>query len=495
MSTPSERDSQLVRALGPLAAISVIVGTVIGAGIFKKPQDVAASIPYFALVAAVWIVGGVLAAAGSLIYAEVAVRYPRSGGNYVFLREAYGPLAGFLYGWVEFWIIRSASIAALGIVLVESLAVVLRSPALKFSATEPFLAGFWSQRGVTVGVILLLGAVNIAGVRWGGAVQLWLTIIKVATVIGLAVLPLLASLLPSSSAVARTENWQPLWPPAGQLSVAKFGVALVGVLWAYHGWMNAAFVAEEVKNPRRDLPIALVGGTSLVVVLYLAINAAFSLVFSQQEMSQLKDTTVAAEFSKRLLGPVGGAAAAAAVLCSAFGAINGNLLAGSRLVFAMGRDGMVPARLGRVHPRFHTPAAAIVALAAWSGILVLGAAALSRQRLSWLLIESLGLDLNVPSGKAPFDILTTYAMFGAVAFETAAVAAIFVVRRRGSLANVGYRCPAYPMLPIAYVGAMAVILLSMFLQQRTEAAAGLAFIAVGAVAYGIFARSPQPNAR
>ena len=467
----------------------MIVGTVIGAGIFKKPQDVAASIPYFGLVAAVWMVGGMLAAAGALIYAEVAVRYPRSGGNYVFLREAYGPLAGFLYGWVEFWIIRSASIAALGIVLVESLAVVLRSPALRVSSIEPFLAGFWSQRAVTVGVILLLGAVNVAGVRWGGALQLGLTIIKVAAVVGLAVLPLLAWLLPATG-TAHTENWQPLWPPLGQLSPAKFGVALVGVLWAYHGWMNAAFVAEEVKNPRRDLPIALLGGAALVVVLYLAVNTAFASVFSQQEMSRLKDTTVAAEFSKRLLGPIGGAAAAAAVLCSAFGAINGNLLGGSRLVFAMGRDGMAPAAFGRVHPRFHSPAWAIAALTAWSGILVLGAAALSRQRLSWLLIESLGLDLNVPSGKAAFDILTTYAMFGAVAFETAAVAAIFVLRRREPVARVGYRCPAYPVLPTAYVSAMAVILVSMFLQQRTEAAAGVAFIAVGAAAYGMFARSP-----
>lgn len=496
MATSSrEGPGELVRALGPLAAMSVIVGTVIGAGIFKKPQDVASSVPFFGLVALVWAIGGLLAALGSLIYAEIAVRYPRSGGNYVFLREAYGPLAGFLYGWVEFWIIRSASIAALGIVLVESLVGILSTPFLRFIPLNSVMAGFWSQRLIAVGVILALAAVNIVGVRWSGALQLWVTAIKVGTVVALALLPFVVCLLGAGAKeTVRSENFWPLWPDAGQLSAAKIGVALVGVLWAYHGWMNAAFVAEEIKRPKRNLPIALLGGAALVVVLYLAANAAYGLVLSQHEISRLKETTVAAEFSKRLLGPMGGAVAAAAVLCSVLGAINGNLLGGSRLVFAMGRDRVAPTKLSAVHPRFHTPAYAIIALAAWSGLLVFGAAALSRRPLPWLYIGRYNLDLNVPPGKAAFDILTTYAMFGAVAFETLAVATIFTFRRRAA-APAEYHCPAFPLLPIVYVLAMSVVLINMFVQQRTEAAVGLAFIALGAAAYGIgIRRSPHAAA-
>lgn len=482
----------LVRALGPLTATAMVVGTVIGSGIFKKPQEVASYIPAFGLAALAWILGGGLSLLGSLAYAEVAVLYPRSGGNYVFLREGFSRLAGFLYAWVEFWIIRSATLAALATVFTESLRDLLQNAALRQAtglSVGDAMSDFWVQRALTVAVIALLAGVNILGVRWGGGLQLFLTVLKVASLAGIAALPFVAVWLAGSPAEkpGGWENLRPLWPE-GRWDLSRFGAALVGVLWAYHGWMNVTPVAEEVRHPQRNLPLALLGGTAIVVALYLAVNLAYAWVLPQAEMASLKGTTVAAVFCHRLLGPLGGAAASAAVLCSVFGGLNGNLLGGSRLVYAVGEDGLAPRALGMVHPRFRTPAAAIATLAGWAGVLVLGAAALTRYPLPVFSLGRLALDLNVPRGKSLFDVLTTFAMFGAVLFETLAVATIFAFRRQQPHAERAYRCVGYPAVPVLYVVLMAIVLVNMFIMQRAEAVIGLGFIALGAAAYGLVRR-------
>src|SRR5437879_5145012 len=226
---------RLVRALGPVMATAVVIGTVIGSGIFQKPQRVADNVPYFGLVALVWILGGLLALMGSLAYAEVSVLYPRAGGNYVFLREGYGRLAGFLWGWVEFWIIRAASLAALATVFTESLHDILRQTA--GTGTGGDVLGYWEQRLLTVAVIGGLALVNVRGVRWGGLLQLFITTVKVASLLGILVLPFLITARPPPAPVST--------PPVAFTFGGMFS-ALLGVLWAYHGWMNIAPVAEEV---------------------------------------------------------------------------------------------------------------------------------------------------------------------------------------------------------------------------------------------------------
>src|SRR5437868_1251801 len=213
---------RLVRALGPVMATAVVIGTVIGSGIFQKPQRVAENVPYFGLVALAWILGGLLALMGSLAYAEVSVLFPRAGGNYVFLREGYGRLFGFLWGWVEFWIIRSASIAALAAIFAESLHDVLRNEAFRRAlGLEPSdqVLGYWAQQWLTVGVIFGLALVNVRGVRWGGGLQLFITLVKIASLLGIMALPFLATALTGafSSAPAvvpppRPENLPPVWP-------------------------------------------------------------------------------------------------------------------------------------------------------------------------------------------------------------------------------------------------------------------------------------------
>ena len=488
-ASPPAPPPRLVRALGPWMAAAVVVGTVIGSGVFKKPQMVAQHVPYFGLAALAWVLGGVLALLGSLAIAEVAVLYPRAGGNYVFLREGYGRLAGFLWGWVEFWMIKGASLAALATVFAESLHDVLRNPAFQQAlGIEPAAVhlGFWGQRGLTVAVIGGLAVVNILGVRWSGWLQLGITLVKVGSLLGIMALPFVATLLaPPGTAVPlpRSENLHPVWPAWGAFNLGAFGAALVGVLWAYHGWMNIAPVAEEVRQPQRNIPLGLLGGIGVIIFLYLGANLAYALIIPAEQIKGLTETTVATDFGSRLLGPIGSAAASAAVMCSVFGALNGLLLAGPRVLYAMGEDGLAPRALGAIHPRFRTPAWAIAVMGLWACLLVVTAAALTRYRLPAFDLGRWKLDPNVPEGKPLFDILTDFVIFGVVIFETLGVATVFVFRRRQPYAERPYRCWGYPATPAIYVVILALVAVNMFVQQLTEALAGVGFIAVGAAVY------------
>jgi amino acid transporter len=457
-------------------ATAVVVGTVIGSGVFKKPQSVAEHVPYFGLAALLWVVGGLLVLLGALAYAEVAVLLPRAGGNYVFLREGYGRLAGFLWGWVDFCIIRSASLAALATIFTESLHDILRNEAFQRAVGLPSGThlGFWSQRCLTIAVLALLAWVNILGVRWGGLMQLLITTVKIGSLAAIALLPFLVlAAWITSPTMPDFDNLRPVWPDDWrQVSIGGLGTAYLGVLWAYHGWQNIAPVAEEVRRPQRNLPLALLGGVAIIITLYLAVNLAYYLVLPRLEMAQMKQTTVATAFSLRLLGPLGAAAASAAVMCSVFGALNGNLLVGPRLLFAMGEDGLAPRALRVVHARYRTPALAIFVLAAWSSLQIVTVAV-----LTWI--------GTLDESKSHFDRLTDFAMFGAVIFETLAVVSIFVFRRRWPDAERPYRCPGYPLVPALYVIVPAFVLVNMFIYQQTEALAGVGFIALGAMVYAI----------
>jgi amino acid transporter len=502
---PSVVKPGLVRALGPLMATAVVVGTVIGSGVFKKPQTVAANVPFFGLAATVWVLGGFLVLLGALAYAEVAVLYPRAGGNYVFLREAYGRLFGFLWGWVEFWIIRTASLAALATVFTDSLNDVLRNRSFQTAAglAPGSELGFWAQRGLTVAVLLGLAWVNVRGVRWGGVLQLFITLIKVGSLLAIIALPFVVFGLATPGSTApppEPANLWPLWPGSwDQLQFKGLGLALLGVLWAYHGWMNIAPVAEEIRQPQRNIPLALLAGVGIIIFLYLGANLAYYLIIPQPEMARMKElspkeqevmsaeelentsNTVAIGFSRRLLGPIGAAAAAAAVMCSVFGALNGNLLVGPRLLYAMGEDGLAPRALSEVHPRYRTPALAIWVLAGWAALLVLVVAALTHA--GWL-----------DSADSSFDRLTNFAMFGAVIFETMAVVSIFVFRWKRPDAERPYRCWGYPVVPALYVVLPAFVLVNTLVEKPVEALSGVGFIAAGVIVYYLFglARTGPP---
>ncbi len=495
----------LLRVLGPWMATALVVGTVIGSGIFKKTRNVADGVPEFGLALSVWVLGGVLALLGSLAYAEVATLFPKAGGNYVFLREGYGRMAGFLWGWVEFWIIRSASIAALATMFTESFHDVLKQ--IRFwdemranpqGIQSLEVLSFWPRQVLTALVIGGLAFVNSRGTKLGGGVQLFITILKVASLLLIIVLPFaVIGAVSEPTYPPKVEHLRPTWPGSlGGINWSLYGAALIGVLWAYHGWMNIGAMAEEVKSPQRNIPLALFAGVFILIALYVLVNVSYYLVIPRDDIRELKDTTVATEFCLRLLGPIGGVLASAIVMTSVFGALNGNLLAGPRLLFAMGKDRLAPTSFERLHPRYGTPALATGVLATWACLLVFGLGAMTQCRLPAIPLGFTELDINLPQGKAPFDVITDYAMFGAVAFETLAVASIFVFRRRmpPTAENRSYRCWGYPVVPIVYCLIMAAVFANMFVtpEQRSEAQIGLGFMGLGAIVYLLVFRSSRP---
>lgn len=465
-------DGKLERSLGPWMAAAVVVGCTIGSGVFKKPAAVAELVPNFQVAISAWVLMGVLVICGGLVMAEVTTLLPRAGGNYVFLREGYGRLWGFLWGWVEFFIIRSASIAALATVFTESLHQMLRHPALGWSSGGAAVLTPWAEKSITIATILVLAAVNARGVRWGGGLGLAVTTAKVASLLAIILLPLV--LLGRDSALVHPEYLAIAGDKPFELS--QYGGALIAVLWAYHGWMNLGPVAEEIREPQRYIPRALLGGIGLLMVLYLGANFAYALVLSHGEIAATKGTPVAAVFCERLLGPWGGALIAGAIALSVFGSLNGNLLVGPRLLYAMAEDGLAPARLAAVHPTYRTPAAATVVLAVWSAALVAIVALLTELRV-------------LESGRDHFDVLTDFAMFGAVVFETMTVASIFRFRRMWPNAQRAYLCVGYPIVPLFYIACFLGVLASYFNpDKRLEPLSALGIILVGAVVYGLFLR-------
>ncbi len=486
MTTPLQ---SLPRVLGPWMATAIVVGTVIGSGVFKKGRNVAENVPEFGLGISVWVVCGLLALCGALTLAETAVRYPKAGGNYVFLREAYGRWAGFLWGWVEFGIIRSASIAVLAYMFIESF-----HDLVKQLLGRDEVLGFWVKQLMTVLVIVVLTIINIRGTRIGGRLQIVLTVLKVGSIIAIAVLPIvIVSFFPTTIPQPTVRNFQPTWPASfGDINWAKYGAAMVAVLWAYHGWMNIGPIAEEVRNPQRNLPLSVLAGVVLLIALYVSANVSYYSVIPRTEMKDLTNTTVATEYCLRLLGSSGSMIASLIVMTSVFGSLNGNILVAPRLLYAMSNDKLAPESMRKLHPRYETPALAMMVYSAWSILLVLVLGTLTVYRLPIFELMGRTWDLNFPENKVPFDVLTDFAIFGSVAFETMAVAAIFVYRYRdpATTAALPYRCPGYPVVPAIYILVMLAVLLNMFTntEQRAEAFIGLAFISVGGLVYAIFLR-------
>lgn len=487
-SLESQTHQTLPRVLGPWMATAVVVGTVIGSGVFKKASTVAANTPEFGLAVIAWILGGVLAILGALAYAEVALRHPRSGGNYVFLYEGYGPWAGFLWGWIDFTVIRSASIAVLATVATEALHDILRQ--VNHVGHDVDVLGFWARQSVTVLFIIGLTVVNARGTRLGGGVQLVLTVLKVASLVLLVVIPLTVYFAAPTAGTAPTfRQIEVIWPASSQWTDSRlwghFGVSLVGVLWAYHGWMNIGPIAGEVTRPGRNLPLCVIGGVLIVTATYVAVNVAYYTVIPTAEMSQLTGTPVATEFCFRLLGPIGSLVASLILMTSVLGSLNGNILVAPRLLYAMSADRLAPEALSRLHRRYQTPVAAFCVFSGWACLLVLGLGSLTHYRLPVLAIGERSVDLNLPPGKVPFDVLTDYAMFGSLIFETMTIAALFAFRRRATPGDVAYRCPGYPFVPALYVLVMFSVAANMLASpaQRSEAMIGLGFMALGAVVY------------
>ncbi|MDE0736832.1 MAG: amino acid permease, partial [Pirellulaceae bacterium] len=446
-SVQSEKPG-LLRALGPGMAIAIVVGNVIGSGIFAKPGEIAAAGRTFPLIITAWIVGGVLSFLGALCFAELSTMLPQSGGMYVYLQKAYGRCVGFLQGWSWFLFTKPASLAALSMIFVEHLEAV---GGISVSTSGAI--------GLAVILIGGLALINVIGVLWGGWVQNITTVIKVAFVLFVACLPYLVSALGHGGFSNELLGQSLPISDATPSLAGRFAVVLLAVMWAYNGWHGITPVAEEIRDPGRNIPRALLGGTLILTVLYVSANVAYHGVVPMVEMAEPENQErVAVLMFDRLLGPRGAMLIALGVMVSTFGAINSNMLLGPRVPFAMGRDDPLLRWLGAVNPRFRTPARAIVLQAIMGVLMLIGSACLVR----W-----------VPSlqGKSMFAILTGYIIFASSLFYMLTVAAVLVLRRKMPTAERPFRCPT--LVPFLYLAFYSWFLYHVYQRKPVEANIGI----------------------
>ncbi|HEX2717103.1 MAG TPA: amino acid permease, partial [Gemmatimonadaceae bacterium] len=353
MHSPSP--STLPRRIGFWTAVAILIGSTIGSGIFRSPAGIADKLPGPLPMLAVWLTGGLFALCGALSLAEIAGAYPRTGGLYAYIKEGWGDLPAFLFGWAELVVIRAASLGAVSSTFAAYF--------LRFLGYDPAVEPYRSQVHYVAAVAIALTATfNYVGVRWGALVQNVTTIAKYA---GLVVIVLFAFAI----GLPQTGGHFTPASPAGSFSIAPFGLALVSVLWAFDGWADLSFVAGEVKDPRRTLPRALITGTLAVIVIYLLANLAYLSVMSVDEIR--RSPLVAADVAQRLVGTGGVLFVATTVMLSTFGTLNGSLLTAPRIFYAMADDRLFFRTVARVHPRFETPYIAIALTAALGIVFVL----------------------------------------------------------------------------------------------------------------------------
>lgn len=461
----------LPRVLGPFDAVTIVVGSIIGSGIFLKVSNIGNLVPSFGTIMAVWLLGGLATLCGSLSLAELAAMLPHAGGPYVYLREAFGRITAFLWGWAEFSIIRTGSLGSLACGTVIYFNKFLESLEQNgvLPPTDIVPLSHASQGAVTIAAVLVLTWINVVGTRWAARTQNITTVIKVSFLLMLMLGPLFFGKW-------NLDNLQPVAPPVFNADFFKaFGLAMVAVFWPYDGWINMGPVAEEVRNPQRNVPLGLGLGVVVVTVVYLGANIGYHLCLPLAEVRASK--TIAADVFETILGRYGVPLAAAGVMISMFGALNSNLLAGPRIYFAMARDGLFPRSLGEIHQRFETPTNAILVQAFWSLLQIVVAFLISKDP------------------KGAFDVLTDFVVLGGTIFYALVVGAVIVLRRRMPAAERPYRVFLYPLTPVIYLATALLVVGSMFLSafapgadlvERLKVPGFLVLMAVGLVLYAVF---------
>jgi APA family basic amino acid/polyamine antiporter len=447
MKTSSQSGTvELKRDLGLWGAVAIVVGTVIGSGIFIVPQTMVTLVGSPELVFVVWVVGGLLSLAGALSYAELAAAMPEAGGEYVFLTEGYGPLWGFIYGWTQMWVAKSGSIAILATGFFYYLANFLPGLEGVFFTIPLPLGAHGAPLDIRYGQLLAmaliasLGVLNYFGVKIGGGVQVAVTIVKVALILLIVVAGL---------------GWgHPTDTPRGSalapLTVLGFFAALVKSLWAYDGWNNVSMVSSEIRKPQRNLPLALIWGTAAVIFIYIFANIAYFYVLAPSEVAG--SNRVAATMMRHVLGQRGADLVSVAAMISMFAALNGSILTGARVPFALARGGYFFAPMSRVNASHHTPGVAIMGLSTWGMIVVLS---------------------------GTYDQLVDLVIFASWILYGMTCATVLVLRKKRPDLERPYRTLGYPWVPVLFVSASAAIAVSALYNSPRESGMGIAVILVG----------------
>lgn len=449
--------SQLPRVLGLLDAVCIIVGSIIGSGIFLKVGNVDKQLMEFGFlpIVGVWILVGLVTLCGSLALAELGAMFPHAGGPYVYLRESYGEMTAFLWAWTEFWVVRTGSVGALACATVLYLDAWLVSIGIPPMSTPV-------QAMVAVTMILGLSIVNICSTRWGATVQNLATFAKVGFLSALIVLPfVLAKVEPA--------NLSPMWiggnlPHFG----TALGAALIAVFWPYDGWINLGPVAEEIREPQRNIPRAMALGVMAVTVIYVGAVMSYHLVLPMAHLAESK--TAAPDVFRVLFGPIGSQVAVVGIMCSTFGATNSNMITGPRIYFAASRDGLLPRFLDRVHPSYKTPANAIILQATWTILLIVA------------------FYFTTTDAKDAFDRITDAVICAGLIFYSLTVAAVFVLRWKQPLTDRPYKTWGHPFTTLLMLAAYAYAFVMQVRSQWNQVAWVLALIAAGVVYYVIAAR-------
>lgn len=453
--------TQLIRGLGLIAAISVNVANIIGTGVFLKARVMTCNVgtPGKALI--VWVLAGLLSMAGALTYAELLAMMPRAAGEYGIIRDAYGRPLSFIYGWAQFLIARTASAAALAVGFAIFLNDLVKGAldTIYFQYTLPggHVLSFGRLQIVALGAIIITTLINCAAVRVSGGVASVLTGLKLVMLLGIGFGAFfysggdwghlgMANTGGACEGVAITTG-----------GMAGFAAAMLGALWAYDGWNNITFLAGEVKNPGRNLPLALIGGGLVVMGLYLFVNINYFHVLTPTEVASVPaSSSVAAEVVQRLLGAGAVTLMAAAMMTSSFGALHASLLATARIPYALAKDGLVVKSLAHVSPRTHVPVRALMVQMFWACVVAL-------------------------SGS--FDTITDYAVFALTLFYILVASSIFLFRKRMPDAERPYRTWGYPVVPIVFLAVSVFLIFQTIINTPRQSAIGLGLILLGLPVY------------
>jgi len=446
-SDPAESPRELPRVLGFVDVMGILVGTVIGSGIFIVPAAIAGYVQSPVLLMTVWVVGGVLTFFGALAFSELGAAFPQAGGMYVYLREAYGKPLAFLFGWTLFLVIDSGAIATLSMAFAEKYLPQFTGPLSTIGT-----------KSVAIVLIATLVAINYAGTRWGARVQNLLMFIKFAAILAVSI----GILALAHGNPARFV--EPSSPPMTAALVGGFGLALQRALWAYKGWEAVSFSAGEIKNPERNMPLGLFAGTLVIIALYLAANLAYLYVLPFDRLVGAQ--RVASEAMSAAGFELGATVLGLVILCSITGAANGNILTAPRVFYAMARDGLFFKRFGAIHPRYLTPHISILATGLWAMVL---------------------------SVSGTFATLADFVVFGQWIFFGLTVAAVIVLRRTRPDLPRPYRTWGYPVTPILFVLAALFISANALVSQFANAMYGLGIILLGVPAYLFWNRRAGPG--
>jgi len=447
---------KLERVLELREGISIHMGVIIGSGIFIVPATIAGHLGAMGPIMLVWALAGMLTLFGALTLAELSSVLPQSGGPYIYLRESYGRVWGFLFSWNDFFINKAGSAAAIAVGFATYLGtfVPVLDPRQRFFHTEfhilglPFDVGFGSVQLVAIVVIALVTWINVRGVKFGAWVMNIFTATKVLALVGLVIVAIFY-------AQGSTGNWLPWWPESWTANyTAAFGLAMISALWAYDGWVDVTVTAGEFRNPQKTIPQSLLIGTVAIITLYIVANLAFAYVIPLETMAG--SSRIAADVATTVLGPVGASLIVIGIMASTFGTTNGMLLVGPRSIYAAGDDGAITRKLGAVHPKYHTPATAILTLGIWSAVLTLS---------------------------GTYEQITSYVVFGSWGFYALTAASVITLRRKMPDAPRPYKAWGYPYATLVFVALAGWFVYNTLVEDTRDAVVGIVLLLVSLPLY------------